>query len=231
MRFLICTRPPRISPDTIPLAEFQHEVARYLMEMGHQVLLLYTQRPPNVQEQKWLNEGGFLWKVWVVEKHPGLLDAFSLRRIINGFSPDAVEFHFSNAPIGLIASRIMNVPCRIVWYHTAFEASVLNREVPSWYLKFKVQRARLYRRLANAHVANSEFSKKEYASLYHIPEDQTYVHYLGISLPDSLNSQRKKAMVVCVSRLMPSKGQTVLIQCLPKLLPAFPNLKVILNPA
>src|SRR5665647_118541 len=113
MRFLIASPPPGERPD----AQFVHETARLLRARGHEVLLVYFNRPPTAAEEPWYREADVRWVYWRRDGN-SLRRLLALKRIIAQFRPDLAEFHFSATTPGLIAARLAGVRCRVAWYHS-----------------------------------------------------------------------------------------------------------------
>jgi len=233
MRFLIASPPPGERPD----AQFVHETARLLHQRGHEVLLVYFNRPPATAELPWYAEAGVRWAFWrradgVVRRLP------ELRRIMAGFRPDLAEFHFSATAPGLAVAWSLHVPRRVAWYHSSLEfaRSIYPGSRLSFQMHFTLER--LARRTATHHVVLSRSSRDEYVRAYGVPAARVTTHALGVDLTGIASFLTGKPAtrtagavaepcLVCLSRLARLKGQYLLVQALPDLLPAFPRLRLI----
>lgn len=228
MKFLICTRPPGIYPNHIPIADFSNLVAFYLKEKKQDVLILYTNRKPADNELKWLEEKKIKWKMWASNRNypKSIKYFFILYNILKKEKPDAAEYHFNSVGLGMIASLMLGIKIRIIWIHSKFARQLKIHKIRLYFQKL---RSKMFATIATTIIANSNSTQKQLLEYFSINPSKVYIQYLGIYLDKNLKLDvtREQNTIVCVGRLVHLKGQHILIKAIAEIVDKFPNIKVL----
>lgn len=148
-----------------------------------------------------------------------------------------VHSHFGpDAQYGRSIAKIRGVPhvISVHGYDVCYSPLQYVRLMRSRFVSYALKRRRLLDS-ADLILCCSEYLQRRVVSLG-VAREKTRVHYLGVDLEtiDSVNrdvtgERSFKGMhVVCVGRLVPIKGQDVLIRAIPEIRHKVPNLKVTL---
>ncbi|MEM6795408.1 MAG: glycosyltransferase family 4 protein [Acidobacteriota bacterium] len=215
---LLTTRPQGVAPHSVPIADFDHRVAREIRALGGRAQLLYTRRLPNPEERAWLDRHDLPWRSWVADRQPSARDFPRLVRLLKELRPTVASFQFSAVSWGLLASRIAGVRHRLAWYQTAYEAILRGQPVAPWRRRLQLAVARGYRRLATHHLAVSRDAAGELERIFRAPASRIHLCHQGIPLPlEGADRKRRPATVVCVAGLGPMKGQATLIDAVARI--------------
>ncbi len=195
-------------------------VAGELSRKGFIVHLLV----PKGQERGWPHSDGVLIHAWPSNRPIHLQDALFLRRLILDYKPAIFAANFGAVNLMTLLGWLYGVPVRVVWYHTLTSQMSLS----GFRGLFLMKRKALVYRFATHFACVSIFAKSDLVTSYKVPADMCHVAYNCLRDPkeDSfgqppryISSRREQAHVlfICVARLDPSKGVTILIEALHQL--------------
>lgn len=187
-----------------------------LVGEGDRVKLLFTSRPPNPFEVKWLADRDISWRYWGDGRPTTVRHAAVLRETLRTWKPDAVMFEFGAVSLGLSCSWAYRVPVRIARYLTAMEAM---RYDGQRIVRSLILRRRLVYRCATHIAVNARPLQDEVTSIYRVPAARVLLQLQGVHRPSEplLPLTGRSRDVVCVGRLARTKGQHVLIEALGRL--------------
>lgn len=143
---------------------------------------------------------------------------------------ECVIANFGAENANAVAAWWLGVPVRVLWYHTLLRQIFLDRGRLDPILFLQLARKRLVYGLATQVVGNSAAAARELRREWKVQESKIAV--LRYSIPDPAAAmrdvpQRFAARIFCPGRLHPSKGQDVLIQALPRVVEAVPEVDVV----
>ncbi len=219
-RFLIAMGPLGVrcpgGKPTRPIADFMGESAAALVEKGQEVLLLFSKRPPNEYERRWLAERGIRWEFWGQGRPTTCQHGLTLYRVLHSWKPAVAIFQFGAVNLGLLMSYLVGVPIRIAWYRTGlvqFDRGLIERLIED--LK-RLRKTGIYR-LATHIMANSPQMVDEVTLYFKVRSNKVSFQYSGVRLPETnldVMSKSRRRNIACVGGLMRRKGQRALIQAL-----------------
>jgi glycosyltransferase involved in cell wall biosynthesis len=181
-----------------------------LASRGHRVIILLDgQRRDAVNEE---SNPSIL--TWPSKRPTGWPDARFLHALIKRNRPSCIIGNFSAVNICTIVGWFHRVPVRIAWSHTAVGQIMQDRMVPQWKFAYLMRRRRYVLKLATHVMAVSEDLVKEQQSAYGVPVDKIHLFRFLLPDPPPPRGTLRPNVVVCASRLHPSKGQDVLIRAL-----------------
>jgi glycosyltransferase involved in cell wall biosynthesis len=223
---VICTGPP-----DYPLNKQNWSLARALVAQGRRVtLVLDLQREDLVGD----SEFGRI-ESWPSYHPVSVRDFAFFWRLLEDVRPDAILANFHGIYIAMVAGLLRRVPIRVAWYRSLNDQRRLDSAPDSLSRKlFTLPIKSASFRLATHVVAVSAVARDDVCGEYGVrPERCTVittrrldpVEELGISHVPSPRSRR----IVCVARLVPSKGQDILLRAFARLCELEPDWPAVLE--
>ncbi|MBN1453573.1 MAG: glycosyltransferase family 4 protein [Anaerolineales bacterium] len=206
------------------ISHYYRALAEQLVNQGHQVILLFG------SQKKWLetSQGNPLRFTWPSPRPTSVQDALFLYNLIRSYQPDGMIASFVSTNLMMPIGWVTGVPCRIAWYHTLKAQTDLD-PIPQWKHKYLYMRKRAVFSAATHVIANSESALQDVHEAFHVPENKCHIFYFSMTdpleKPDLRSPSEKKGDIICVGRLIPAKGQEILIRAL-ALLKHIPEIRV-----
>lgn len=211
--------------DNNTIGAMYSRVAEHWVSQGHRVILINDGR-----RQSWeSHEGRLQMTSWPSVRPTRLADFLFLRRLLARHPADAIISNYGSDNVCLLAGRLARVPVRVVWHHTPTSQDRLDFGKSSLRLRALIARKRWLYRLPTHFVVGSTHTREDLLETYGVPEGKIFLRrYL---LPDpqpqvAVAAEREPYRLVFTGRFHPSKGQEFLIRALPRLVAAFPELRV-----
>lgn len=217
---IVCTGPPEY-----PLNQQNWRLANELVERGCRVTVVTDlQRHDLVGSTK----SGRV-ATWPSYHPTGTRDFAFFYDLLRRESPDAILANFGAIYIAMLAGALRRVPIRMAWYRSLASQrrldSASGRPAAAW-IADPAKRAAF--RLATHVVPVSAEARDEVSTRYHVPAAKCRViptrrpdpaEEFGLShVPAGIGSR-----IVCVARMVPSKGQDVLLRAFARILEREPE--------
>ena len=199
-------------------------LASELVERGHRVVLLVSQREKSFEDHE-SNPSVYAWPSIRPTKFK---DFVFLHRLVRRYRPDCLIGNFGAVNVMMVVGWLTRVPCRVAWVHTLSTQIDLDNRLPRWKLRLlRLRKGRVYN-ICTHIVANSEATHKDAQQVYGVREGKCQV--LHNLLADPADRQdpaeprlRSQNRVVCVGRLHQSKGQDTLVRAIALVGETFPD--------
>ena len=165
------------------------------------------------------HENNFSTLVWPSPRPTRIADAVFLARAIRKHRPDCLVANFAAVNWMCLLGWFFRVDCRLAFYHTL--QAQINSDTsarPRLWRSLMTLRKRVVYKTATGVVGISQAALRDAQGTYGVPARKCSLW--RYSMPDParlfplLGSDRRENLVVCAARLMPSKGQDVLISAL-----------------
>lgn len=223
---VICTGPPEY-----PLNKQNWRLARELHSRGnHVTLVLDLQREDLVGN----SEYGSI-ATWP-SSHPVSTKDFSFFwRLLKRTRPDAILANFSSVYVAMTAGFLRRVPIRIAWYRSLSDQRRLDSAPESVSRSLLTSLAKSVAfRLATHIVPVSAVARDDLCGQYELPPEKcTVITTRRLDPAEELGTSHVASpagcRIVCVGRLVPSKGQDVLLQAFARLRELEPEWPVVLE--
>jgi glycosyltransferase involved in cell wall biosynthesis len=209
LKFVICVA----GGPEFPLSIQNWTLARRLAEHGHRVCIV-TERQRHDLVGEW---HGCQVLTWTSSQPTHLRDALFLWLLLKEFQPDVLITNFVSVYIGSIIGFLVGVKYRIAWYRNLTDQGDLDRPKSSLQWKWMQVINSIAYHLATHVVPVSQAGVEDLHNNFGIAIDKCQIFHtcrpdpialLNHQLPGKSAIQR----IICVGRLVPSKGQDVLIQ-------------------
>lgn len=165
---------------------------------------------------------------WPSKRATRIRDGAFLLSLLRKHCPSIVIGNFHAVNWMMITSWFSRVPTRLAWYHTTLQQ--VNLDTNALINKLQIQRKSIVYKFASQIITNSEFSKTEVHSNFHLPLDKIAVFYNSLEDPGLHKredfSNEKGSVIICPGRLHFIKGQDVLINALAFVVKEYPKIIV-----
>jgi glycosyltransferase involved in cell wall biosynthesis len=199
--------------------------AEYLSRNNYKVIIIFDNHYKYND-----HNSSIIYKSWPSKRPTGIKDFLFFLNLLKEYRPNTIIGQFGSANINLIVGRLMNVPNRVIYWHTMFEQIKIDRkrnllkEFIQHYIKKK-----LLRYCCTLIMTNSNATKNDLKNKYQIPTKIELFPYLIEDPAKNINIKLKherELLISFVSRLDKSKGHEIIIKELPSLISLYPNIKL-----
>ena len=209
-----------------PISIYYRALAQKLAERGHQVILLVDGQRKDVETL----DGNPKVYTWPSKRPVHLADALFLSRLVRQYRPDCLIANTGSVNNMMLFGWLHRVPHRISWYRTLSQAADIEGQLPPWKMKLLRLRKRLVYRLATWVIANSRAASQDLEQTFGVDESKRKFFHNSISDPMALIEgqaiERDVNKLVCAGRIIPTKGQDILIRALPMVASQWPGVYV-----
>ncbi len=200
-------------------------LAKELVVRGHRVILLLDHGSQEAEDHQ-NNPAIYAWPCpWPGKRHNMRFFA----KLIQDYRPNCLIGNYAATNQMLIAGWLMRVPRRLAWYRSLSAQRAMDDIVST---RWQIVRRWMIHLLATHILAVSEAARKD--AMRHFPivaPPKCRVFYN--SLPDPLAhpqlseaAAKKTQGIICVGRMVPSKGQDILIKAIASLKRELPDIRV-----
>lgn len=217
--FIICT-----SREGNAISNYFFLLARGLNSRGNKVILVVNKpyKETNIDESMTIYS-------WPSKRPTKFKDFVFFYKLCKTYEPDVTLGQFGSTNVVLIVSWLLNIPNRLIYWHTMFkqiEDDSTRPKIIQKLLKFRKQL--IVKNFATNVLTNSNATKQDLMCHFKLPEARLLV--LNFLIPDYFKDnsvptkiERSHALSV-VGRLDTSKGHEALINHLPEVFTQYPNM-------
>lgn len=209
-----------VSYDQKPATAYFIALAEKLAERGHRVVMIIPKQAEKIENDK------FQIIEWKSIRPTNLSDAIFLWKLIKKMRPDCIVSTFAAVNVCTLIGWLAGVSHRVVWYRTMSRALETDWKMPAWKIFIYRRRKKQIYRLATHFVANSHAAADDLKNVYQTNGEKCSVLHFLVSEPPLNAPPFEPEKIVCVGRLHPCKGQTILIRAVAHLKNHFPNVSV-----
>lgn len=198
-----------ISYNSSAVSKYFLSLAQELCARGHRLILLVGDQNKEVVAP---DENPAVL-TWPSKRPTHLKDALFLHRVIKKYGPDCVIGNFAAVNLCLLVSWLNSVPHRWAWYHTMSTAIDAEARLPRRKINLLRLRKRIIYQLASKVISVSGAAALDAMKVYGLKPDKVSL-VLPCLLPnlEITNELVDPNLIVCVGRLVKSKGQETLIR-------------------
>lgn len=147
-------------------------LAVHLAERGHQVLFFSHETPVESPEVNGLDI-----HQWPEKRPTGWKSYMAAYTAMRSFKPNVVVAHAAALNVVGLVARICRVPHRYAYYHSAYEAGLMDIPYPKWIQMLLRHRKRFFYKCFNHFIAVSAFASRDIQHWFNISENQiTVIH-------------------------------------------------------
>ena len=185
-------------------------LAGELAARGHRVFIVVDQQRCDVVNR----EANPAVLTWPSRRPTNWSDAVWFADFLRRERPRALIANWGATNIMLAVGLAVGVSVRVAWYHTIFNANVIDGGMGSLWSKLRLWRKRLVYRAATHFATASDAARADLASVYGVPLERIATLGLSLADPGVVSSPASSLDVICVGRLFRSKGQDVLLRAI-----------------
>lgn len=219
--FIICT-----SPEGKAIPNYFFTLSKELSKRGNKIIIVVDQ----ASQEKPLHEELKIY-TWPSKRPNKIVDFLFFYRLCKKYKPDVTLGQFGSTNVVLIIGKILNVPNRLIYWHTMFEQLSIDSTKTSVIQSIlNLRKKILIKYLATNVLINSKENKADLISHYNLKKQK--VHILNYLIPDFFKSEKilskleREFAISFVGRIDKSKGQEKIINSIPNLLSIYPDIKI-----
>lgn len=213
-----------ISPPGNAVSDYFIELARQLVFLNFNVILIFDQKWNNFQSEN----HKILTYTWPNSRPTGLLDIRFAFKIIYRHQPSLIISNFGATNTLAIAGYLLNVKHRLNYIHTLSEQIDMDVKKSSFRKKLLHFRKSLVYSLHTQILTNSNGNKLDFSKRFNFEKKGILVLPILLKKQDLIapKSQREQHDLIIVGRLSISKGHEMLLRQFKYLLDSGLNLKL-----
>lgn len=219
--YIICT-----SPEGHAISNYFFLIARALVHRGDKVILILDKHYKVTTADKSL-----IIYSWPSKRPTKIKDFFFFYKICKSHKPDITLGQFGSTNIVLIVSWLLNIPNRLIYWHTMFKQMEYDSNKSKGHQVLLMFRKKfIIKYFATNVLTNSNATKLDLMERFNLNPNRILVlHYL---IPDYFNKRvipikkERDLALSFVARLHKSKGHAMIIKQLPEVFAFYSKMKI-----